>query len=115
MPKVQLTPAQIAYANSVFAKGGFVPRRKGQRYPKDFMGSDFYGQDGSLNEKFAMPNAQRIARTEFLGTFMGYGHYGNTQRYRAFAIVLPDGSRFAGYSQDVDQYVLCQHDGYVAK
>jgi hypothetical protein len=113
MPKAQLTAEQIAHAHSVFAKGGFVPRRKGQRYAKELYSlCDFYSQQGVAHETVTQP---AIAKVEFLGTFQGYGHYGNIQMYRAFAITAKDGSRWAGYSLDGDDYVLCQMPSYLAQ
>lgn len=114
MPNAVVTPEMVAHMNSVFAKGGFVPRRKGQRYAKDFMGCNFYNQSGELNTQFATVDAPLIAKVEFLGTFQSGDHYpGVVTTYRAFAITLRDGSRVAGYSRDGDQYVLCQMQSFL--
>jgi hypothetical protein len=101
----------IAHADSVYAKAGFVPRRKGQRYPAlawDLC--DFYDQQGRAHETVANPV---ISLVEYLGTFQGWDHYGSITTYRAFAVRLKDMSVVAGYSRDDDPYVLCQHQGYL--
>lgn len=114
MPKSVLTPEMVAHMNSVFAKGGFIPRRKGQRYAKMlYTPCDFYNQQGAPHETVVNPI---ITSTEFLGTFQSGDHYaGVVTTYRAFAIVAKDGSRYAGYSRDGDQYVLCQMQSYLAQ
>jgi hypothetical protein len=112
MSKAELTPEQVAHCNSVFAKGGFVPRRKGQRFARDlYPAYDFYNQQGVPHPTVENPV---VAKVEFLGTFVGYGHYGDLCNYRAFAITATDGSRWAGYSKDEDSYVLCQMHSFRA-
>ena len=109
MPKTVVTPEMVAHMNSVFAKGGFVPRRKHQRFAKDFMDMEFYNQQG---EPLGV-GAPRL-QVEFLGTFQSGDHYpGVVTTYRAFAVTLPDGSRFACYSRDADQYVMCQMSSFL--
>ena len=113
MPKSVVTPEMVAHANAVFAKGGFVPRRKGQRYAKDVFGCEFFNQQGvGVIPSEGQP--QRIG-VEFLGTFQSGDHYpGVVTTYRAFALTMPDGSRYAGYSRDADQYVVCQMFSYLS-
>jgi hypothetical protein len=111
MPKAVVTPEMVAHMNSVFAKGGFVPRRKGQRYAKDFMDLEFYNQQGEPWDR-----NNEFLKVEFLGTFQSGDRYpGTVTTYRAFAITRPDGSRFAGYSRDGDQYVVCQMSSFLAQ
>ena len=113
MPHTVVTPQMIAHMDEVYAKGGFVRRRKGQRYAKElFSLCDFYNQQGEPHDSVANPV---IARTEFLGTFKAGDHHPDVvTTYRAFAIVAKDGSRWAGYSRDGDHYVLCQNQSYLS-
>lgn len=112
MPHLVVTPEMIAAADAVYARGGLVPRRKGQRRPRlAWDPCDFYDQQGRAHVTVANPV---ISSVEFLGTFQGGDHCaGVVTTYRAFAVRLQDMSVVAGYSRDDDFYVLCQHTGYV--
>lgn len=113
MAKSVVNPVYEQSANEVYAKGGFRPRRKGERFRHLYnqfpMFANQQGQVASHLE--VIPNP--IAQVVFLGTFLGYGSYSEEITYRAFKVTLLNGEIVAAYSRNTDTHVMCLHTGYV--
>jgi hypothetical protein len=113
MAKSVVNPVYAESSRVAYAKGGFVPRRKGQHRDHDLL-PDFVNQQG-VSCDFSTPGVSPIVSVEFLGTFVGYGNWGAGEvTYRAHKVTLANGLRVPAYSLNEDQYVMCQHTGFKA-
>ena len=98
---------------AVFAKGGFSPRAKGQRYDPDYLPL-ILGSDGS-NPVPAPHELQGSLKVEQLGSFVAcWGSSANHPRMViAYSVTLPCGTRVPAYSLGVN-YNVCQAYNFLA-
>lgn len=100
MVKSVVNEEYVRQANELYAKAGFVRRRKGQRHMPSLLPFPYY------------PEGDHV---ELLGTSPGYGSYGEEILYDHLVVTLDSGQRIPCYRRHdpIRDFVICQEFNYV--